>query len=97
MARGTRSRSAIRRFLQLQDLSSPSDAATMPEERRSFLTECANDPARRRAAWAAGARDDPPAQDPPALTHGRYLPPHHPGPAAPRRNHEESDRWALVA
>jgi transposase len=43
VARGALSRSAIHRFLNHHGLSRPAGAATVPEERRSFLAECAND------------------------------------------------------
>ena len=43
VARGALSRSAIHRFLKQQGLSRPSGAATVPEERRSFSAECANE------------------------------------------------------
>lgn len=43
VARGVLSRSAIHRLLKQQGLSRPGGAATVPEERRSFLAECANE------------------------------------------------------
>ena len=43
VARGALSRSAIHRFLKQQGLSRPSGAATVPEERRSFSAEVANE------------------------------------------------------
>jgi transposase InsO family protein len=43
VGRGRLSRSAIHRFLQQHGLSRPSGSASMPQERRSFLAEHAND------------------------------------------------------
>ncbi|EQD69064.1 Integrase catalytic region, partial [mine drainage metagenome] len=43
VARGALSRSAIHRFLKRHGLSRPSGAATVPEERRSFSAEYANE------------------------------------------------------